>query len=90
MRIFGAFKQYQGLPKEIYILSIQRFINSVGGFVFPFLAMFLSKRLGFEKNVIGVFMLSASLVGILVLLLILYLVEERTKKKRKCNQELGY
>lgn len=80
MRIFDAFKQYEGLPKEIYILSIQRFINSVGGFVFPFLVMFLSKRLGLEKDVIGMFMLIASAVGIPGSIISGYLVDRYNRK----------
>nr|WP_281815414.1 MFS transporter [Vallitalea longa] len=80
MVIINSFKQYIGLPREIYILAIQRFVNSLGGFVYAFLALFLSERLGFEKDVIGVFMLVCSLVGIPGSLISGHLVD-------KCNRK---
>lgn len=80
MGILHAFKQYQGLPREIYILSIQRFVNSVGGFVYPFLAMFLSTKLGLEKDVIGSFMLASSLLAVLGSIISGYLVDRFSRK----------
>ncbi|WP_304944307.1 MDR family MFS transporter [Vallitalea guaymasensis] len=78
--VIKSFKQYSGLPKEIYILAIQRFVNSLGGFVYAFLTLFLSKRLGLQENVIGTFMLICSLVGIPGSLISGHLVD-------KCNRK---
>lgn len=80
MNIFSAFKQYEGLPRDIYILCFQRFINSVGGFVFPFLALFLSKRLGLDKDTIGLFMLMAAVAGIPGSIISGYLVDRFNRK----------
>lgn len=64
MKGLKMFKQYEGLPREIYILAFQRFINSLGGFVYPFLALFLSKRVGIDTGTIGTFMMIASFIGV--------------------------
>ncbi|WP_458786803.1 MDR family MFS transporter [Vallitalea sediminicola] len=78
--IIKSFKQYIGLPKEIYILAIQRFVNSLGGFVYAFLTLFLSKRLGLQEDVIGRFMLICSLVGIPGSLISGHLVDRCNRK----------
>lgn len=80
MVIINSFKQYIGLPREIYILAIQRFVNSLGGFVYAFLTMFLSKRLGLEEDVIGTFMLISSLVGLPGSLISGHLVDRCNRK----------
>ncbi len=54
--------QYKGLPKQIYVLFIARTINSLGFFIFPFLTLFLSSRIGFSEKDIGIFLFLASVV----------------------------
>jgi MFS family permease len=56
--------QYKGLPKQIYILFMARTINSLGFFIFPFLTLFLSSRIGLSENTIGAFLFAASFVYI--------------------------
>lgn len=56
--------QYQGLPKQIYVLFIARTINSLGFFIFPFMTLFLSSRIGFSESDIGIFLFLASVVYI--------------------------
>ncbi|MFA9398215.1 MAG: MFS transporter [Clostridiaceae bacterium] len=80
MTIFSAFKQYKGLPREIYIIAIQRLVNSIGGFVYPFLAMFLSVRLGLPKDEIGRIMLITAIVGIPGSLIAGHLVDRFSRK----------
>lgn len=42
--------QYKGLPKQIYILSISRAVVSMGMmFVYPFLSLLLTSRLGYSE-----------------------------------------
>lgn len=53
--------QYKGLPKEIYIILLARIIGAMGMFVYPFLTLFLSSRMGFSEVKIGMFMLIVSL-----------------------------
>ena len=58
------FSQYLGLPRPIYVLFIARTINSLGYFIFPFLTLFLSIRIGFSQSMIGIFLFVASVVYI--------------------------
>lgn len=56
------FSQYLGLPRPIYILFIARTINSLGYFIFPFLTLFLSVRIGLTESMVGIFLFAASVV----------------------------
>lgn len=62
--------QYKGLPKQIYILSISRAVVSMGMmFVYPFLSLLLTSRLGYsemEASYIVVIASIASTLGTLV------------------------
>lgn len=61
--------QYKGLPKQIYILSISRTVVSMGMmFVYPFLSLLLTSRLGYtgvEASYIVVIASIASTLGTL-------------------------
>lgn len=48
--------RYGKLPREIYILTIARFINSLGAFVHPLLALIMTDKLGFSTDEAGTFM----------------------------------
>lgn len=37
---------YAGLPKPVYALFVATVVNGAGIFVFPFLSLFLTKKLG--------------------------------------------
>ena len=58
------FSLYGGLPKPVYALFAATVINGVGIFVFPFLTLFLTKRLGWSASRSGDFMLLSSLAYI--------------------------
>jgi MFS family permease len=53
--------QYKGLPREVYVILVARIISALGMFVYPFLTLFLSNRVGFSEAKIGIFMLVISL-----------------------------
>lgn len=53
VRILG---RYGKLPREIYILTIARFINSLGAFVHPLLTLIMTAKLGFSKDEAGLYM----------------------------------
>ena len=53
--------QYKGLPREVYVILVARIISAMGMFVYPFLTLFLSSRIGFSETKIGMFMLVISL-----------------------------
>jgi len=62
MSRFKFFKSYTKLPRNVYILFIAGVINSAGSFVYPFLAMFLTIKLGYSEYFAGL-MLTAVIVS---------------------------
>ncbi len=48
---------YRELPRSIHILFFARMVNSMGAFVFPFLTLFLTQKLGLSASSTGTFML---------------------------------
>lgn len=44
---------YDGLPREIYIIAIARFVNAVGLFIFPLLTLLLTKKIGLNEAETG-------------------------------------
>ncbi|MBL8966898.1 MAG: MFS transporter [Spirochaetaceae bacterium] len=61
-RLLSLFGIYRGLPGPVYTLFLATVINGMGIFVFPFLTLFLTKRLGWDPARAGRFMLLSSLV----------------------------
>lgn len=57
MKIFAL---YQGLPRSIYALFFAQIVNAMGHFVFPFLTLFLTQKLGYDSGVAGTMILLAS------------------------------
>lgn len=53
MNRLAFLKSYSKLPKSIYILFIAFIINSIGSFVYPFLAIFLTLKLGLDEKTAG-------------------------------------
>ncbi|MGB4406813.1 MAG: MFS transporter [Sphaerochaeta sp.] len=51
---------YKGLNPPIYVLFVATIINGVGIFVYPFLALYLTRRLGYSALEAGTFMTIAS------------------------------
>ncbi|HOV64674.1 MAG TPA: MFS transporter [Spirochaetia bacterium] len=51
------------LPGAIYILFFVRLINAMGNFVFPFMTMLLTVKLGYSKTAAGTFMTVMSFLG---------------------------
>lgn len=63
------FKQYRGLPQGVYIITLARFINRIGFFVFAFLTLFLTKKLGFSVSEAGQYVMYcgvAQIPGVLI------------------------
>ncbi len=46
--MFSFFKDYKGLPREVYILFTANVINRFGDFVSPLLALYLTQKLGLD------------------------------------------
>lgn len=55
MRLRRILKIYSGLPRSIYILFIVRIVNTMGNFVYPFLTLFLTERLGLTMKEAGTY-----------------------------------
>ena len=52
---------YAGLPRPVYALFVATVVNGAGIFVFPFLTLFLTKKLGMDVREAGRIMLLTSL-----------------------------
>lgn len=48
--MFSFFKDYKGLPREVYILFTANVINRFGDFVSPLLALYLTQKLGLDAT----------------------------------------
>lgn len=58
------FAVYRGLPSPLYVLFIATVINSAGMFVFPFLTLYLTGKLGLSQGETGTFLMLVSLAYI--------------------------
>ena len=68
MKLKNLFSSYYGLPKSVFILFIVRVINCIGSFVYPFLTMFLTIKLGYSEERAGFFVTAVFIAGAVGLL----------------------
>ncbi|HUX21966.1 MAG TPA: MFS transporter [Spirochaetia bacterium] len=52
---------YSRLPRDVYVLFIARFVNSLGQFVYPFLTLLLTQRIGLSTARAGTFIFFTSI-----------------------------
>ena len=53
-RLLAAYRAaFSGLPREVWTLALASFVNRSGTMVFPFLALYLTSRLGFSVATAG-------------------------------------
>ncbi|WP_425447694.1 MDR family MFS transporter [Dethiothermospora halolimnae] len=64
MVIKRIFNNYKGLPQSVYILFIARIINSMGAFVYPFLTLFLTDKMGIKEQQAGMYFFLAAMVSV--------------------------
>lgn len=74
------FTQYQGLPREVYILALQRFITALGSFVYPFLTMLMTQKLGMSTAAAGFWVLMSSVVSMVGSLMAGSLIDRYNRK----------
>ncbi|MZK54079.1 MFS transporter [Clostridium beijerinckii] len=55
---------YKGLPKEMHVICFATLINRLGDFVVPFLALYLTQKIGMTAAATGVIVTLSSVVGI--------------------------
>ncbi|MDA8440958.1 MAG: hypothetical protein M0Z55_01085 [Peptococcaceae bacterium] len=72
---------YRGLPPSIYVIFISRIVNSLGNFVFPFLTLFLTQKLGMGEAQTGFFVMLAATVALPGLMLGGKLADHLGRKK---------
>lgn len=60
-RITKLFTIYRGLPRSVYVLFAATVVNGAGIFVFPFMTLFLTKKLGMDERQAGNFMFFTSI-----------------------------
>ncbi|MBP2649586.1 MAG: major facilitator superfamily 1 [Firmicutes bacterium] len=56
---------YKGLPQSVYMLFGIQIINRLGDFVFPFLALFLTVKLGLSVSITGIVVMITSLSSLI-------------------------
>ncbi len=61
LRKLNPFTVYRGLPRPVYVIFIATVVNGTGIFVYPFLALFLTQRLGYDPAKAGLYLFFASL-----------------------------
>ncbi len=69
MKIKDFFEDYSKLPHSIFVLFFARVVYSMGNFVFPFLAIYLTKTLLFSEQKAGFYVMLATAAKIPGLLL---------------------
>ena len=68
MKFKNFFSTYHGLPKSVFALFVVRIINCFGSFVYPFLTMFLTIKLGYSAEKAGFFVTAVVVAGSIGLL----------------------
>ena len=69
MNIKSLFEDYTKLPRSLFILFFAQIVSSMGNFVFPFLAIFLTKTLIYNEQKAGFYVLLATAAKVPGLLL---------------------
>ncbi|MDF2609409.1 MAG: major facilitator superfamily protein [Lachnospiraceae bacterium] len=52
---------YAKLPKSVYVIFFSRVVNSIGNFVYPFLTLLLTSKIGMGEEQVGLYLLTASI-----------------------------
>jgi len=68
MKIKNLFSSYYGLPKSVFALFIVRIINCFDSFVYPYLTMFLTIKLGYSEKKASFFVTAVVIAGSIGLL----------------------
>lgn len=63
MKVRQFFSSYQGLPRSVFILFAARVIHSIGSFVYPFLTMLLTIKLGYREEIAGYYVTGVVIAG---------------------------
>ncbi len=68
-KFLQMFSMYRGMPRSIYVLFFARIVNSIGSFVYPFLTMFLTDKLGLSTGDAA-----TTLISVLLVLLVFVII----------------
>lgn len=81
MKLPKFLKSYAGLPRSIYILFVARIVNTMGAFVYPFLTMFMTDKMGMSASDAGAYITLTAASSVPGLLLGGYLSDRFGRKK---------
>lgn len=62
--INNVLRTYKGLPRSVYVIFMARVVNCIGNFVFPFMTLLLTTKVGMSEEEVGVFLLLGSVLQI--------------------------
>ena len=81
---------YTNFSKGVYVLGLVTFINEVGNFLFPFLELFLTQKLGFTIAQTGFFIMFSMVVYVPGALVTSWLADRFSRKKIVIVTEIFY
>ncbi|MCG8568616.1 MAG: MFS transporter [Spirochaetes bacterium] len=61
----NPFKAYSGLCRDVYVLFFARIVNHMGNFVYVFLTLFLTQKMGYSKETAGIYVMLCSLMPLI-------------------------
>lgn len=64
MHLHNIKSAYSGLPKSVYVIFFARVVNCMGNFVFPFMTLLLTTKVGMNEKQVGFFLLLASILQV--------------------------
>jgi len=79
---------YSKLGKNVYTLALLNFINGLGSFIFPFLSLFLIKKVGYSATKAGYFIMICSVLYVPSSLLSSKLSDKHNRKKIMLTTQL--
>jgi len=79
---------YSKLGKNVYTLALLNFINGLGSFVFPFLSLFLIKKVGYSATKAGYFIMICSVCYVPSSLISSKLSDKHNRKKIMVTTQL--
>lgn len=81
---------YTNFSKGVYVLGLVSFINEVGNFLFPFLELFLTQKLGYTIAQTGFFIMFSMVVYVPGALVTSWLADRVSRKKIVIVTEICY
>lgn len=62
--LVNFWKTYSGLSKSVYVIFFARVVNTIGNFVFPFMTLLLTTKVGMDEQTVGRYLLLAAILQV--------------------------